>query len=315
MTTYSRFLVIGGAGFIGSHLSEALVERGPVTILDNLSSGEHENIAGLVTSGSARWIQGSVLEPEVLRRAMKRHDVVFLCTESNIDGARRAEHELGVLHRVLEAMRETDARHLVFPSSGEVYGATCAYCSEADLSGLPTNAFGASKLACEAVIASSVGAGDVRAWIFRLGEVVGHRARRGPLADLIRTLSTGTESWLPGEPDRAWPFVHIEDCISGMLFAYDRATGPLEVFNLGPGDYTSRRRLLELASAISGFGRRTLRFETTERAIERRLDSSKLDALGWEVTRTSDDAVRDALPAMLRALQPERASRNRAAHP
>ncbi len=297
--TFSRFFVVGGAGFIGSHLVDALVERGPVTIFDDLSTGHRDNVARPLETDRARLIHGSAFELEALANSMERHDVVFLCAEPTAaDDRTYLERHIAITNNVLEAMRRSGARRLVFPSTGEVYGSTCSYCSENDLGDLPRTSYGAAKLACEAIISGHVGFGDLRAWIFRIGEVVGARAKSGPVVDVITALASGRDL-VPGEdPDRSWPFVHVSDCVCAMLFAFDRATGPLEVFNLAPVDYTSFRRMVELCSAHTRFGRRSLRFEPSGNAPHRRLDASKLDALGWELSRTSDAAVRDALAEM-----------------
>lgn len=299
--TFARFLVIGGAGFIGSHLVERLVERGPVTVFDDLSTGKREHIAPIVDAGAARFVEGSANDLHELTRAMQRHDVVVHLAESPEQSL--IERDPAMTQNVLEAMRRTGSRRLLYASSGEVYGENCDYCAEHDLSDLPSSVYGAAKLACEAVIAGYVQRLGIQSWIFRIGEVVGPRCRRGPLVDALSALLAGGDLALAEDPERTRPFLHVDDCVEGMLFAYDRATEALNVFNLAPGDYTSTARVVELCAELTRLGARPMRWNPAQgppgAVLHRRMDSSKLDALGWETVRTSDEAVRDALPAVL----------------
>jgi UDP-glucose 4-epimerase len=301
--TFARYFVIGGAGFIGSHLVERLTERGPVTVFDDLSSGTRDNLARALECGTATLVEASAHDVEALVQVMRPHDVVFHLGEPPADERGRfVERDLTMTANVLEAMRRVGARQILYASSGEVYGSTCEYCSEHDAVTLPQSAYGAAKLADEALIGALAREHGLQAWIFRLGEVVGPRSRRGPLIDVVRALTASRDAVIHEDPDGARPFIHVDDCIEGMVFAFDRATGPFEVFNLGPGDYTAMRRLVDMCRAVLGLGERRVRWQQRPRAgdsaLQRRLDASKLDALGWQTTRSSDEAVREALRAI-----------------
>ena len=157
-----RHFVIGGAGFIGSHLVEALATRGPVTVFDNLSVGRREFIQPALDAGRARLVVGDALDLPALETAMKDHDVVFHLAanpEARWGLERtRLDLEQGTLatYNVLEAMRRAGVPRLVFASSGTVYGDTAKPCAEPDLGSLPISLYGASKLAGEAMISAFV---------------------------------------------------------------------------------------------------------------------------------------------------------------
>jgi UDP-glucose 4-epimerase len=305
--TFSRFFVIGGAGFIGSHLVARLIERGPVTVFDDLSSGARDNLERSVAAAGVRVVEASVHDLRALTDAMQRHDVVIHLAEPAPDVTRGfAQSDVAMTANVIEAMRRTGARRLIYASSGDVYGSTCEFCVEQDLRGLPESIYGSAKLAGEALVSAFAhSTPDARAWAFRMGEVVGPRCRRGPVVDVVRALLSGSMV-IEAHPERTRPFLFVDDCVLGMLFAHDRATGPYEAFNLAPGDYTALQRVADLAAAELRIGEPELEWRPQERAVEplhRRLDASKLDALGWQTTRSSDEAIRAALPAIAAELR------------
>jgi UDP-glucose 4-epimerase len=233
--------------------------------------------------------------------------VVFQLAEPPPDAAGRfVERDVTLMANVLEAMRRTGARQLLYASSAEVYGTTCEFCTEHDLAELPESLYGSAKLAGEALVSAFAHhQPEAKAWTFRIGEVVGPRCRRGPVVDMLRAMLAGPQVVLSDDPERTRPFVHVDDCVEGILFAFDRATGPYETFNLAPGDYCSVGRIAELCA--SQLGKRAPRIQWRPKARvgdprDRRLNPSKLDALGWQTTRSSEEAICDALPSMIAEL-------------
>ncbi|HKQ69216.1 MAG TPA: NAD-dependent epimerase/dehydratase family protein, partial [Polyangiaceae bacterium] len=152
--------IVGGAGFIGSHLADKLVAEGPVTLYDNLSIGKTEFVKDHLASGAAKLVEGDALDLAKLTEAIKGHDVVFHLAanpEARWGLERtRLDLEQGTIatYNVLEAMRLTGVKHIVFSSSGTVYGDTVEPCGEEDLGRLPISLYGASKFAGEALISA-----------------------------------------------------------------------------------------------------------------------------------------------------------------
>jgi UDP-glucose 4-epimerase len=253
-----RSFVVGGAGFIGSHLTDRLVERGPVTLYDNLSVGRREFVAGHLASERARLVEGDALDLERLTEAMADHDlVVHLAAnpEARHGLARtRLDLEQGTIatYNVLEAMRRAGVGRLIFASSGTVYGETARTCAEGDLGELPISLYGASKLAGEALVSAYVECFGLTAWIYRFGNVVGPRGTHGAALDFLKKLrERRTELCVLGDGRQSKPYLHVWDCADGMLFGLDHATERLNVHNLAPEDATSVTRIAELCVGMS----------------------------------------------------------------
>jgi UDP-glucose 4-epimerase len=306
----TRSLVVGGAGFIGSHLVERLVERGPVTIFDDLSIGKLEFVAGPLASGSATLVRGDAKDFEAVLRVMPGHDLVFHLAANpearwGLENT-RLDLEQGTIatYNVLEAMRRSEVKRLVFSSSGTVYGETEKVAAEADL-GLPISLYGASKVAGEALISAFVECFDLQAFVFRFGNVVGPRGTHGAALDFLKKLrDKRTELEVLGDGAQSKPYLFVTDCVDGILFGLDHATDRLNILNLAPADATSVARIAELCVARSPYPNATIRYTGGDRGWKgdvprSRMDPTKLDRLGYRVKHTSDEAVTRAIEALV----------------
>jgi UDP-glucose 4-epimerase len=305
-----RSFVGGGAGFIGSHLVDRLVEQGPVTVFDNLSVGKREFIARHLDSGAATLIEGDLLDRAAVVNAIRGHDVVFHLAANpearwGLENP-RLDLEQGTIAtwNVLDAMRETGVGKLVFSSSGTMYGETDAVCAEEDLGHLPISLYGASKFACEALVSAYGECFGIQSWIFRFGNVVGPRGTHGAALDFLKKLqATPEELEVLGDGKQAKPYVFVSDCVDGMLFGLDHANEKLNVFNIAPPDTTSVARIAELCVARSPHTNAKIRYTGGDRGwpgdVPRsRIDPKKLAALGWKTRYSSDEAVTAAVTAL-----------------
>lgn len=311
-----RSFVVGGAGFIGSHMVDRLVSRGPVTIYDNLSVGSRAYVAAHLASGAATLIEADALDLSRLTEAMAGHDlVVHLAANPEARwglSRTRLDLEQGTIatYNTLEAMRRAGVPMLLFSSSGTVYGETPRVAAEGDLGELPISLYGASKLAGEALVSAFVACFGLRARIFRFGNVVGPRGTHGAALDFLRKLEEHrTFLEVLGDGRQSKPYLFVTDCVDGMLFgldhALDQADPPLAVFNLAPPDTTSVATIAELCVAASPYKNAAIRFTGGDRGwpgdVPRsRMDPSKLAALGFRVKLTSDEAVARAVQALAR---------------
>ncbi|MBI4703092.1 MAG: NAD-dependent epimerase/dehydratase family protein [Deltaproteobacteria bacterium] len=315
-----RSFVIGGAGFIGSHLVDRLVGRGPVTVYDNLSVGKPDFIRPHLESGRAVLVEADALDLDRLRAALRGHDVVFhLAANPEARwGLERTRLDLEqgtiVTFHALEACRLEGVRRFVLASSGTVYGDTERVCGEGDLGVLPISLYGASKLAGEALASAFVECFGLQAWILRFGNVVGPRGTHGAALDFLHRLRTAmsrqpagekVELEVLGDGRQSKPYLHVSDCADGILYAFDRATAPLNVFNLAPPDTTSVARIAELCIAASPLPQATIRYTGGDRGwpgdVPRsRLSPERLSALGFRVRQKSDEAVRLAVAELAR---------------
>ena len=305
-----KSLVIGGAGFIGSHLVDRLAERGAITVFDNLSVGKREFIQTHLDSGTARLVVGELSDFDAVCKVVEGHDMVFHLAANpearwGLENP-RLDLEQGTIAtwNVLDAMRRGGVERLVFSSSGTMYGETPELCAEMDLGHLPISLYGASKFACEGMISAYVECFGLQAWIYRFGNVVGPRGTHGAALDFMKKLRESREELeVLGDGTQAKPYVFVTDCVSGILFGLDHAGERLNVYNIAPPDFTSVRRIAELCVAASPYPHARIRYTGGDRGWpgdvpKSRLDPEKLAGLGWRVSRTSDQAVQEAVTAL-----------------
>ena len=303
-----RAFVVGGAGFIGSHLIDQIIAAGgTATAFDNMTVGKREFLEGALASGKAKLEVGEALDLEHLKRAMPGHDVVFHLAanpEARWGLERtRLDLEQGTIatYNALEAARLTGVPEFVFSSSGTVYGNVSEPCGEMDLGSLPISLYGASKFAGEALIASYVECFKLKGRIARFGNVVGPRGTHGAILDFCKKLKAHPEYLdVLGDGRQAKPYLHVSDCVAGLLFIRENTKLQLDVFNLAPPDTTSVRRIAELCVAASPSKGARIDYSGGSQGWPgdvpvSRIKPEKLAALGFKVRNTSDRAVEQAV--------------------
>jgi len=317
-----KAFITGGAGFIGSSLSERLVKDGwEVTIFDNLSAGSEENLEQLVTNRhgeSATLVVGDCTRPSSLKNALKDCDVVF-----HFAGNPEVRMELNnpkdcfrqniyATHNVLEAFRESKAETIVFASTSTVYGEAKVLPTPEEYSPLdPISVYGASKLAGEALVGSSCHAFCKRGIILRFANVIGPRSNHGVVTEFIYRLAQNPqELTIMGDGSQNKSYIHIDDCISAVMATVKQASRPLEAFNVGTEDGLSVKDIGTAVGKIMGLT--NLRFKFNGGLGDGRgwvgdvrsmlLDVTKLKSLGWLPTFKSRNAVEETVKSKLQSL-------------
>jgi UDP-glucose 4-epimerase len=312
--TFERAVVIGGAGFIGSHLVDALVEAGVrVTVVDDFSVGRREFLARSQAHIAIADFHVGHAPADVVHLAaiLRGHDVVFHLA-ANPEARWGLENTFLDLEQntlttwaVLEAMRRGGVRRFVLSSSGTVYGDLADPVGEDHGPLQPISLYGASKLASEALASAFAACFGQQALVFRFGNVVGSRATHGAALDFIKKLEvTPARLEVLGDGRQAKPYLHVSDCVAGILFGVAHAKGPFDCFNLAPDDITS---VAEIARAVVDELGSDARIEYTggERGwpgdVPRsRLRPDKLAELGFRVRMSSTAAMRRAVAEMVR---------------
>ncbi|NIQ06061.1 MAG: NAD-dependent epimerase/dehydratase family protein, partial [Candidatus Korarchaeota archaeon] len=188
MKDFSKVLVTGGAGFIGSHVVDRLMGMGFfVRVVDNLSSGSLENVESWLGNSRFEFVRGDLKELAVAQKSVHGVDAVFHLAANpevrvgKVDPSVHFGENLLVTFNVLEAMRKSDnAKVVVFFSSSTIYGEPEELpTSEGYGPLLPISVYGASKLGCEALISSYCYVFGLRGVILRLANVVGSRSDHG----------------------------------------------------------------------------------------------------------------------------------------
>ncbi len=313
-TATKTFLVTGGAGFIGSHLTDTLVSEGnSVVVYDNLVSGKKKDIEHLNGRPNFKFIEGDLLDVIKLNISMKGCDVVWhLAANTDIQkGNKVTDIDLNnctiATRNVLEAMRTNSVDKLLFASSACVYGDAPPHAlSETTGPLLPINLYGAGKLACEGLISAYSHLYGIRAWMFRFANVVGANMGHGVIYDFIQKLKKNpNELEILGDGNQEKPFFLVEDCIAGMRCAFTKADVQYDVFNLGCESSTKVSRIAEIVTDEMGLHNVKYKFTGGKRgwpgdAPFIQFNTDKMKKLGWIARHTSDEAVREAVRRLSR---------------
>ena len=308
-----KYFVTGGAGFVGSHLVDRLVNMGEVTIYDNLSSGSKEFLQQHFGKSNFRFIKADLLNSDVLSEAIAHHDIVFHLA-ANFDvraGITNTNLDLqqGVLatHNVLESMRLKQVNKIVFSSSSTVYGEAGTRAVAEDYAPLlPISFYGASKLACEGFISAFRHIFDIQAWIFRFANVVGSRANHGVISDFIAKLKQNSgELEILGDGTQEKPYLYVDDCVHGILFGLGHFQEQINVLNLGTDAFTNVTAIANMVVEAMGLSRVEFKYTGGNRGwkgdvSQVRFDMTKMENSGWKARYNSDEAVRQAIKDTLR---------------
>lgn len=319
-----RFCIVGGAGFIGSHFTDALLsnpEVAQVTLYDNFSSGREWHYAQHAADPRLRVVRGNVEQLDELRQALDGHDVVIHLA-SNPDIARAATEPsidfwqgTALTHNVVEAMRTTSAKRILYASGSGVYGELGAHEAREDHGPLvPVSTYGASKLAGEALIASYAYMFGLSGCAFRFGNVVGPRQTHGVGFDfarrLLAELPSGGAGRVPlrilGDGTQSKSYIHVSDVVRAVLTAHGESTQAFQVYNVATGDYITVTEIAHIALACLGLSREQVDFQYTggDRGWKGdvpivRLNTERIQGTGWRCQRTSAEALRQSILAML----------------
>jgi UDP-glucose 4-epimerase len=312
----SRVMVTGGAGFIGSHLIDLLVEAGnEVVIYDNFSSGRLEFISDNLKNPAVSLVKADLLDLESLVAAMKGVDQVFhLAANPDIRlGTEVTDTDLKqgtvATYNVLEAMRLAGTKKIAFASSSVVYGEAAVMPTPEDYGPLfPISLYGASKLAGEALITSWVGTFGLQAWLFRFANIVGERGTHGVIFDFIHKLKADPARLeVLGDGHQAKSYMEVRDCARAMVHLVSSQNEAVNFFNLGSGDVCSVARIAEVVVEESGFPEVSIEYTGGSRGwagdvAKASLAVEKLNATNFATNFDSEAAVRHTARALIQEI-------------
>jgi UDP-glucose 4-epimerase len=314
---WSRYVVVGGAGFIGGHFVDRLlgdprIEQ--VTVYDNFSSGREWHLAPHVDDARFTLVPGEVEDLESLVDAVSGHqvaihlasnpDIALAATEPAVD----FDQGTALTHHVVEAARRAGLTQVLYASGSGVYGDIGETEAFEDLGPLiPVSTYGASKLAGEALLAAYCAMFGLSARAFRFGNVVGPRQTHGVGFDFLRRLRDDPSVLrILGDGTQSKSYIHVFDVIDAVLLASASCKAPYEVFNVATGDYITVREIAELAVSTLGLEPGSVSFEYTggDRGWKGdvpivRIATDRIRSLGWANRWTSAQALERAIGAML----------------
>ena len=312
----SRYLIVGGAGFIGSHFTDRLLREAgteAVTLYDNFSSGREWHYASWVGDPRLRVIRADVHEQDRLADAMRGHEVV-LHLASNPDIARAVtepaidfDEGTALTHSVVEAMRQAGVGIILYASGSGVYGDLGEREADEDHGPLiPISTYAASKLAGEALIAAYSFMFGLVGRAFRFGNVVGPRQTHGVGLDFVRRLAADPDRLrILGDGSQSKSYVHVSDIVEAVLTALHCETAPYQVYNVATGDYVTVLEIADMAVEVAGLPSGSVVYEYTggDRGWKGdvpvvRLNTDRIRALGWANQLSSAEALRSSLQAL-----------------
>jgi UDP-glucose 4-epimerase len=302
-----KYLVTGGAGFIGSHVVDRLVKQGhEVVVYDNLSTG---NLRFLENSKSKiTFVKGDLLDTKQLDKAMKGVDVVFhMAANADIKEnlkkpTRCLEQNTIATSNVLEAMRKNNVRKILFSSTGSVYGEPDVFPTPEDYKfPIQTSMYAASKVACECLLEAYATGYGFQVFIFRFVSLMGERYSHGCVFDFYKKLLENPKE-LPilGNGKQKKSYLYIYDCLDAMFTALDKCKDNINIFNLGTEEYIVVEKIANIVCQELGLKNVKYVYSGGERGWVGDspfilLDIKKMKSVGWKPKLTIEQSVRKTI--------------------
>ena len=314
-----KAVVTGGAGFLGSHLVDALMMNGhEVSVIDNLSSGSLDNLKAWLSRPGFSFVRGDLKERNGAWRSVLRGADVVLHFAANpevrISSTEPRIHfdeNVVATFNILEAARRADVNVFVFASSSTVYGDPEVIPTPEDHPKRPISVYGASKLACEILIETYHRLYGIRTLALRYANIVGPRLTHGVIVDFIKKLRNNPrELEILGDGTQKKSYLHVSDAISATLHLLDlllRGAFSCDAFNVGSEDWLN---VIEIANiVVEAMGLPEVKYTFRPMTPDGRgwpgdvklmlLDISKLRATGWKPSMGSREAVERTVEELL----------------
>lgn len=301
-----KMLVAGGAGFIGSHLIDALLEEGhEVICIDNFFIGTKENIKHLKDNCHFHFYEQDLTDFEAVLKIFQAEkvDCVFhLAANSDIQASANDpmiefKNTYSTTFILLECMRRTGVKKLFFASTSAVYGEQMGYeVSEEAVALKPISYYGGAKLGSEGIISSFAYMNEMEVLVFRFPNVIGPRLTHGVIFDFVKRLKADPSHLrILGDGTQSKPYIYVLDLVDAIMRFKDVPKG-VTLYNVGVTSQTSVTRIAEIVCEKMGLA--GIPFEYTGGrggwkgdvpVFSYNLD--KIHATGWKASMTSDEAV------------------------
>ncbi len=298
-----KCIVTGAAGFIGSNLVDRLLGLGHSVVgIDNFATGRRESLSQALNNPSFALLEADLLVPDSWKSSLSEANAVFHLA-ANADVRFGLQHPRKDLEQntiatfnVLEAMRENGVKHIVFASTGSVYG-------EPEIFPTPENApfpvqtsiYGASKLACEGLIQAYCEGYGFNGCIFRFVSILGERYTHGHVFDFYKSLKQDPAVLnVLGDGTQRKSYLYVQDCVDAMLFGLGEISG-VRIYNLGTDEYVSVNQSIEVICKHMGVSP-ALEYAGGPRGWVGDspfifLDCRRIKSLGWKPKLTIREAI------------------------
>ena len=309
-----NILVAGGAGFIGSHLCDALLSKNnTVIVADKLIMGS-KNIEHLSQNTNFKFYEMELADQDnvdklfgdnkidIVYHMAANSDISKSATDTSID----FNDTLLTTRVLLESMRKNNVKNIFFASTSAVYGEMPDIVLNEETGGLkPVSYYGGAKLASEALISSYVSMCDMNAVIFRFPNVIGPRLTHGVVYDFVKKLRNNhKELLILGNGTQCKPYIYVTDLVNAIVKLTEQFEPGVDVFNISVmSEGTSVTHIAEIVVDVLGLSDVEFKYTGGDRGwkgdVPRfKYDISKVLATGWKPEYTSDEAVRKAAQSL-----------------
>ncbi|MFZ4524736.1 MAG: NAD-dependent epimerase/dehydratase family protein [Chlorobium sp.] len=320
-----KLFISGGAGFIGSHivrrlLKDVLVES--VVVYDNFSSGSLLHLNQVQLNPKLKIVEGDIKHLGTLTHAMAGVDLVihFAANPDIAKAVKQPDIDFWegtyLTQNILEAMRVNGVPEILYTSGSGIYGEVSDIAFHESYGPcFPISTYGASKMACEALISSYCHMFSIRGRAFRFANVVGPKQTHGVGYDFIRRLKLEpTKLRILGDGTQSKAYIYVDDVIDAMLLVHRQSVENkgqcFDVFNVATDDYISVTEIANIACRLAGLEPATVDYQYTggdrgwKGDVPKVLfDVSKIKSLGWRAQRTSVQAIEASIMAMINEIQ------------
>jgi UDP-glucose 4-epimerase len=299
-----KVLVTGGAGFIGSHLVDRLIQEFEVVVVDDLSGGLEDNIKAHEGNKRFKFIKGSVSEIEKICKLEEIDTVFHFAAQPDVRLSVQKpfwDFKINVIGSMilLEAMRKTGVEQIIFASSGgTVYGETEIFPTPESVAFRPISNYGAAKGAFEMYLSSYSELYDISSVSMRLANIIGPRSTHGVIYDFYTKLKQDTTRLeVLGDGTQEKAYMYISDAVdAAIILAAKLKKGFLPV-NVGSGERLKVSRIAELVVEESGLDNVQIEYTGSKRGwagdvIITDIDISLLKSFGWTPKTSLEEGVR-----------------------
>lgn len=307
-----KYLVTGGAGFIGSNIVDKLLKDGnKVMVFDNLSTGRELFIQHHYNNPDFKLIKGDLKDMELLNKSMKDIEFVFhLAAHADVRSGFKdhfIDHEqnLEMTQNVLEAMCKNKVKKIAFSSTSSVYGDALIHPTPEDYPFEPTSLYGATKAACETYIHSYASYYDMTSYIFRFVSFIGERYTHGIIVDVLKKLKNNSielELFSDGTPRKS--SLYIQDGIEAIFTVIKKSKSQFNVNNIGHDQVLTVDEIVNTILQASGhkntrkkwLGKKS-NWKGDNEFVH--LKNDKLKNLDWKPTLSIEEGIKKTVQYLL----------------
>jgi len=310
-----KVLVAGGAGFIGSHLIDALLKEGnDVVCIDNFFIGTKKNIEHLIGNPNFKFYEQDLCELDAVSNIFEKEKfeyVFHLAANSDIQASAKNpkieyENTYTTTFNLLECMRKYDVKKLFFASTSAVYGEKMGESVAEDSTTLePISYYGAAKLGSEGIISAYSYMNNFSVLIFRFPNVIGPRLTHGVIFDFVKRLKEDpTQLRILGDGTQSKPYMHVFDLVDGIIKFKEVKKEGITLYNIGVETQTNVTRIAEIICEKMNLSNIPFNYTGGRGGWKGDVpvfayNLEKIHNAGWKANYTSDETVAHTVEEVL----------------